>query len=165
MATYLCLFRGKKWEKMFKGRYDHAVDVKGRTSLPARFRETIAADGNDRVVLTYALDAKYPHVDVYPLSRWSEFEQKLADKPTFDSNVILLKRFYVANAVECPVDSHGRILVPGTHRAYGKVEGEATWVGMNKIIELWNPARWNEAQAEAISNIPDIQQGLAAFDL
>lgn len=150
---------------MFKGRYNHAVDTKGRTSLPARFRETIASDGNDRVVLTYALDSTYPHIDVYPFSRWSEFELKLAEKPTFDENVILLKRFYVANAVECPVDGHGRILIPATHRSYGGVESDATWVGMNKIIELWKPELWDAAQVEALSNIQDIRKGLAAFDL
>jgi MraZ protein len=150
---------------MFKGRYNHTIDGKGRTSLPAKFRETIAADGNDRVVLTYALDATYPHLDVYPFSRWNEFEQKLAKQPTFDDNVMQLKRFYVANAVECPVDGHGRILVPATHRGYGDIDGDATWVGMNRIIELWKPERWDAAQTEALANIADIRKGLAAFDL
>ncbi|MBN2718602.1 MAG: division/cell wall cluster transcriptional repressor MraZ [Deltaproteobacteria bacterium] len=150
---------------MFKGRYNHTVDGKGRTSLPARFRETVAAEGNDRVVLTFALDSQYPHLDVYPFGRWNEFEQKLAQKPTFDENVILLKRFYVANAVECPVDGHGRILIPATHRTYGDIGEDATWVGMNKIIELWNPQRWDAAQAEALANLAEIRKGLASFDL
>ena len=150
---------------MFKGRYDHTIDGKGRTSLPAKFRETIAADGNDRVVLTYALDSIHPHLDVYPANRWNEFEQKLAKQPSFDDNVRSLKRFYVANAVDCPVDSHGRILIPATHRTYGGIDGDATWVGMNRIIELWNPERWNAAQMEALANIDEIRKGLAAFDL
>ncbi|MBN2527209.1 MAG: division/cell wall cluster transcriptional repressor MraZ [Deltaproteobacteria bacterium] len=150
---------------MFKGRYNHAVDGKGRTSLPAKFRENVAAEGNDRVVLTFALDSDYPHLDVYPFVRWSEFEQKLAEKPTFDENVILLKRFYVANAVECPVDSHGRILIPPTHRDYGGISSDATWVGMNRIIELWKPESWDAAQAEALANLSQIRKGLSAFDL
>ena len=150
---------------MFKGRYNHTIDGKGRTSLPAKFREAVAADGNDRVVLTFALDSQYPHLDVYPFGRWSEFEQKLAQKPSFDENVIWMKRFYVANAVDCPVDGHGRILIPASHREYGNIEGDATWVGMNRIIELWKPERWDAAQAEALANIPEIRKGLAAFDL
>jgi MraZ protein len=150
---------------MFKGRYNYSVDGKGRSSLPAKFRDSIVSMGNDKVVLTFALDSKHPHLDIYPFSRWEEFELKLSAKPIFDENVIMLKRLYVANAVECQLDSHGRILIPATHRDFAQVEQEATFVGMTRTIELWNSAIWQSAQDEAMAAIMDVRAGLSGFEL
>jgi MraZ protein len=150
---------------VFKGRYDHAVDGKGRASLPARYRETIASLADDRVVLTYALDAEHPHLDVYPMAGWRQFESKLAAKPIFDPAVTMLKRLYVANAVECPVDGHGRILIPPQHRDFARIGRDVVWLGMNRIIELWQPEEWRSAEAEAKGRIEEVRRQLAGFDL
>ena len=150
---------------MFKGRYDHSVDGKGRASLPARFRETIVAHHDDRVVLTLALDEQYPHIDVFSYSGWRQFDEKLAQKPIFDNSVTMLKRLYVANAVECQIDSHGRILIPQSHREYAGVAGDVVGLGMNRIIELWRPELWLQAEHEAKGQIQNVRRDLAGFDL
>ena len=150
---------------MFKGRYDHAVDGKGRASLPARFREAITGLSDDRIILTYALDAEHPHLDAYPLSGWRLFEEKLAAKPMFDPGVTVLKRLYVANAVECPLDGHGRILIPPQHREFARIGKDVVWLGMNRIVELWQPEEWRKAEAEAMGRIEEVRRHLAGFDL
>lgn len=150
---------------MFKGRYDHSVDGKGRASLPARFRETIVGLHDDRVVLTYALDQRHPHLDVYSYSGWRQFEEKLAAKPMFDPSVIALKRLYVANAIECQIDGHGRILIPQPHREHASIEQEVAWLGMNRLIELWRPSTWAAAEEEARGRIDEVRRDLAGFDL
>jgi len=150
---------------MFKGRYDHVLDGKGRASLPARFREHIAGYDDDRVVLTFSLDAQHPHVDVYSYNAWKEFEKKLAAKPMFDPNVELLKRLYVANAIECLIDGHGRILIPQAHRDHAGIGKEVVWLGMNRTIELWQPERWQAAEEDAKRRIQDVRAGLAGLEL
>ena len=35
---------------MFRGRYEHSIDAKGRTSVPSRFREVMVAQGDSRLV-------------------------------------------------------------------------------------------------------------------
>jgi MraZ protein len=150
---------------VFKGRYDHAVDGKGRASLPVRFREAIAGLTDDRIVVTYALDSEHPHLDVYPLTGWREFEAKLAAKPMFDPGVTVLKRLYVANAVECPLDGHGRVLIPPPHREFARIGKDVVWLGMNRIVELWQPEEWRKAEAEAMGRIDEVRRHLAGFDL
>jgi len=150
---------------MFKGRYNHSVDAKGRTSLPARFREALAGTHDDRMVLTTALDDEYPHIVAYPYSGWREFEEKLSAKPSFDPSVILLKRLYVSSAVECSVDGHGRILIPPFLKEHAGIGREAAWLGMTGFVELWEPRRWEAAYGSAAARIREIREGLVGLDL
>jgi len=150
---------------MFKGRYDYTVDEKGRASLPSRFRDTILSSGNDRVVITMALDVRHPHLDVHPAAAWSEFEQRLSARSLFDDNVVRLKRLYVANAVECPLDAHGRILIPAGQRVHANIGSDITWVGMTRIVEIWNPEIWAAAQKEAMEAVDQVRSGLSGLEL
>ncbi len=137
---------------MFRGRHETTVDPKGRTSLPARFREVLHASDDTRMVITTALE---PCLVAYPYSGWNEFEKKLSMRPTFDPAVIQIKRLYVAGAIECPVDGHGRILIPPVLREYAGISREVAWSGMVSYVEIWDRERWqtafNKAQAEAES--------------
>jgi MraZ protein len=83
---------------MFRGRYEHTIDGKGRTSLPARYRDALEANGERRIVLTSALD---PCLVAYAMQEWTAFEERLGKLPQFDRAVQKLKRIYVSGAVEC----------------------------------------------------------------
>jgi len=119
---------------MFRGRYEHKIDSKGRTSLPSRFREVLAADEDSRLVITAGLD---PCLVAYPMREWVEFEKRLADLPQFDPTVAMLRRIYVSGAVECDLDKLGRLVVPQSLRKHAALEGEVLWAGMGKHVELW----------------------------
>ncbi|MCS6797751.1 MAG: division/cell wall cluster transcriptional repressor MraZ [Myxococcota bacterium] len=134
---------------MFRGRYEHAIDGKGRTSLPARFREVLAAAGEERLVLTTGLDAC---VVAYPMSEWRAFEERLAALPQFDPSVVALRRIYVSAAVECEVDRLGRLLVPATLRAHAGLERDVLWAGMGRHCELWAKERFEELRRATLED-------------
>lgn len=127
---------------MWQGQFEHAIDAKGRTSLPSRFRDALAAVGDDRFVLTSALD---PCLVAYPLAEWRAFEEKLARLPRFDPNVVKLRRLYVSAAIEVSFDGQGRVLVPPSLRTYAGLEKEVLWAGMGRHAELWSRERWARA--------------------
>src|SRR3954468_10883516 len=116
----------ERWS-MWQGQFEHAIDAKGRPTLPARFRDALSAAGDDRFVLTSALD---PCLVAYPLAEWRAFEEKLSRLPRFDPSVVKLRRIYVSAAVEVSFDAQGRVLVPPSLRAYAKLEKEVLWAGM-----------------------------------
>lgn len=147
---------------MFRGRFDTTLDAKGRTSLPARFRDLLGAGDDGRLVLTTGLD---PCLVVYPYSGWCEFEKKLAALPSFDPRVKQIKRLYVAGAVECAMDGHGRILVPALLRDYAGLQRDAVWTGMVGHMELWNLARWNEVFEAAQQGADGLAESLAQLGL
>ncbi|APR99679.1 division/cell wall cluster transcriptional repressor MraZ [Pajaroellobacter abortibovis] len=129
---------------MFRGRYEHTMDAKGRTSVPARYREALQKGGERYLVVTGAFDAC---LNVYPFQEWLLFEEKLSMLPQFDLAVIRLKRLYVSGAVECEIDESGRILIPPTLRDHARLSKHVLWAGSGKYAELWSKEGW-EHQVE-----------------
>ena len=127
---------------MFRGRYEHTIDAKGRTSLPARYRDVLSSIGERRVILTSALD---PCLVAYTTPEWNAFEERLAKLPQFDRNVQKLKRLYVSGAVECDVDDSGRILIPPTLREHANLTKDVLWAGSGKYAELWDAQAWKKS--------------------
>jgi MraZ protein len=142
----------------FTGVYQHQIDVKGRTSLPSRFREVLAAERADKLFVT--TDLFDPCLQAYAPAQWTAFTQKVAALSQFDPSVRLLVRSFVAPAQECPVDKVGRILIPAPLREHAGLADEVTWAGTVERIEIWSPARWLETQKAA--RTPDAQAQLAA---
>src|SRR4051812_35930809 len=126
---------------MFCGRDEHTIDAKGRTSLPARYRDVLSSIGERRIVVTSALD---PCLVAYTAPEWSAFEERLAKVPQIDRAVQKLKRIYVSGAVECDVDDSGRILVPPTLREHARLKKDVLWAGSGKYAELWDAEIWKQ---------------------
>ncbi len=131
---------------MFRGVFDHQIDAKGRTSLPAKLRDTLSGSYDDRLILTTALD---PCLHAYPLREWEGLEASLAKRNPMEPGVKTLMRLYVAPAQEVSVDKLGRVLIPPSLRAHAGLEKDVVWAGMVKLIELWSAEGWQKAQADA----------------
>lgn len=148
---------------MFRGCYETTVDEKGRTSFPRKFREELMrVFSNDRLVVTQALDRC---LWAYPLTEWEAFEERVAAQGLFSAAVRRLKRAVIANAVECKVDSHGRILLPATLREFAGIEREVVWAGMTQNIEIWASDRWTEVEREAREDPEALSESLAELGL
>jgi MraZ protein len=126
---------------MFRGRFEHTIDAKGRTSVPARYRDVLEAAGDRRIVLTSALD---PCLVAYTSAEWSAFEERLGRLSQFDRAVQKLRRIYVSGAVECEIDDVGRVLVPPTLREHAHLRKDVRWAGLGRHAELWDIHEWQK---------------------
>ena len=137
---------------MFRGRYEHAMDTKGRTSFPAAFRDVLTQKGDSRLIITTGLESC---LVAYPISEWVAFEDRLAKLPQFDRSVAMLRRIYVSGAVECEVDKVGRLLVPAPLRKHANLKREALWAGMGSFIELWDQGTFEQMRSEALGDVDE----------
>ena len=131
---------------MFRGVFAKGIDTKGRASVPARFRSPIPETLYRRFIVTTALD---PCLHVYPLGEWAAFMAKFDRMDAGDRGVASLRRDYTDRARLCSVDSLGRLEIPPRLRLYAGLREQVVWVGMLRVIELWSPARWAVAHAQA----------------
>lgn len=146
---------------MFRGRFDYSIDDKGRVSLPAKFREVLSTNYDERLIVTTFDQCLW----AYPLSEWQAIEEKIAALPQFKSQVKALQRVFVSGAAECPLDKQGRIILPPNLREYGGLKKDVVFVGMTKRIEIWSKERWEAVFNESQSLIETATDDLADLGL
>lgn len=146
---------------MFRGRFEHSVDPKGRVSIPAKFREVLCTNYDERMILTNFDGCLWG----YPVPEWQAIEEKVAALPQFKPEVKALQRVFISAATECPIDKQGRILIPPTLRDYAGIAKDLVFVGMTKRIEVWSAERWQKVFAESQENIGQMTDKLAELGL
>lgn len=112
---------------MFRGVYEHQIDAKGRTSFPAKLRDVLVGQYDERLIVTTSLDAC---LHCYPVKEWEHLETALARRNPMEPGVKSLLRLYVAPAQEVVVDKLGRVLLPTSLRHHAHLEKDAIWAGM-----------------------------------
>ena len=121
------------------GTYEYAVDVKGRLTMPPKFREELG----ETFTVTQGLDGC---IFVYPQSVWKELEAKICALPMAKSKG--LQRFFLSAAQELTLDRHGRILLPQELRRYAGLEREAVVIGVSGRAEIWSKEKWIAYKAQ-----------------
>jgi MraZ protein len=122
----------------FLGSFQHQLDEKGRLSLPVQFRRE-STDQRFVLVQAYA-----PSLALYPETEWLEVEERMQGMMR-DPAARLWVLSVMANAMEATPDAQGRILIPAALRTAADLDGQVLLVGAINKVEIWNPARFEEA--------------------
>lgn len=146
---------------MFRGRFVHTIDAKGRMSLPAGFRSEMQARSEKPPILTNLLNC----LALYPHETWLEVENRLAQASQLRPEVQSIQRFLVSGASECPVDGQGRISIPQYLREYAALEREVTIAGVGPRIEFWDKARFDQDLAATQDRYHEISSVVASLGL
>lgn len=123
---------------MFMGQFEHTIDAKGRTIIPAKYRE----DLGDTFVVTRGLDGC---LYLYPAIDWQEFADKLKNLPSNLKNRQIQRQF-LSKAMEVSLDKQGRILIPSMLREMAGLEKDVVFVGMMNHVEVWDKTRLEQEE-------------------
>ena len=123
---------------MFRGRYEHTIDPKGRLSIPSRYREELVARG----ITTLILSEGDHCVWAFPLDAWEQLEERLRLHPQLSPERRSIVRVMVASAKECPVDRAGRTLIPPELREFAGLKKDVMITGALDWFEIWSRERW-----------------------
>ncbi len=119
---------------MLMGEYQHNMDLKGRVTVPSKFRE----DLGDKFYVSKGLDGC---LFVLSSEQWERLVEKLAALPMAQGKKI--QRYFFSGAVEVEPDKQGRILLPQNLRDHAGLEKDVTVIGAATRAEIWDTARWN----------------------
>ena len=117
---------------MFRGRYEHTIDGKGRLSIPSKFRDVLTERYDNRLVVTVFDGCLL----AYPHREWKLLEDKILELPEFKKSTRTLLRFFYSSAADCPIDKLGRILIPQALRSKAGLEKEVTLLGVSRQFEI-----------------------------
>ncbi len=158
---------------MFRGIFETTIDAKGRTSLPARFREILAdTHGDERFFLTNSVpvdlgDGMYSSgLLIFPYREWFVFEEKFrVSKGLTSDQRKSIMRTIISPAQECSADKLGRFLIPPTFRKTAALDREIQFVGTMDKIEIWSMSEWDKVRAQDVKNFPSATEAAAELGL
>ena len=137
---------------MFLGQYAHTVDTKGRTFIPAKYRDELG----ETVVVTRGTSKC---LTVYPMSEWEKYTAKIAELP--QAHAAKIRRFVFSNASDVPIDTQGRIGLVAGLREYAGIEKNVVILGLGSYIEIWAEDVWKaENETESGDEIEDLMLAL-----
>ena len=137
---------------MFLGQYAHTVDTKGRTFVPAKYRDELG----ETFVVTRGT-AKC--LTVYPMSEWEKYTAKIAELP--QAHAAKIRRFVFSNASDVTLDAQGRISIVAGLREYAGIEKNVVILGLGSYIEIWAEDVWKaENESESGGEIEDLMLAL-----
>lgn len=125
---------------VFLGKFVHTIDDKHRVSLPARFRDELAAEESNMV----AIFIGFEHcLAVYPKKAAQDFKAFL-DGKQFQSKeqAAAFKRLLTSTASLIPTDGQGRITLTEEQRQWAGLKKEIVIVGHFDRMEIWDPERF-----------------------
>jgi MraZ protein len=140
---------------MFRGRFHHTIDPKGRLSIPSRFRDVLRDTFGHELIIVPNDDNSC--VQVYPLSEWESLEHQIRERSHFDLEARMLARLFMSRAREGAIDQAGRILIPPEFRTLAGLNKEVMVVGGGlKLFEVWDRARFDQYELAHQREVPGL---------
>ena len=143
---------------LFTGRYEYSVDEKGRLSIPIRLREQLTKEGQDA---TFFITQIHPDfLSAYAANEFQELVNSVAQSSD-PGNRELMRRL-TSDAVPCPVDQQGRVMLTPELRRLAGLGRDVVVLGVAKRIEIWDRQRYAAHNAAALEKGPNAYAALKA---
>ncbi|MCW8858403.1 MAG: cell division/cell wall cluster transcriptional repressor MraZ [Deltaproteobacteria bacterium] len=141
----------------FSGEFNVSIDLKGRVSIPAAFRDELRqVYTSEGLVVTRHKNG----LVAYPPSRWEEICANvlaMGPGPMREANL----RNRIAPAKECTFNAQGRIQIPQSLREHAGLDKDVVVIGMFEKIEIWSQLAHASIAAESESLLEADAQGQA----
>jgi len=127
---------------VFLASHVNALDKKGRVSVPALFRNEMAAMARQTVVVYAAPEGGYLYGWAY--DDFVNLANHIQKMPPLSPARQRLARTILAAARPLGFDDTGRIMLPADLIAEAGLDGKALFAGQGEYFTIWNPERFNK---------------------
>ena len=145
----------------FRGRSEHALDIKGRLNVPSRFRDVLARYDSEELMVT----SWGAHLRVFPVSQWEILENKLLTNGREQPGLTGFIRLVVSGVTPCQPDKQGRVLLPPSLRSEVGIVKDVVLTGMLDYVEIWDKDAWNLENQATRDNFGDYTESLAKLGI
>lgn len=138
---------------VFLASYLNGVDKKGRVSVPAPFRNEMAAHARQVVVVYAAPEGGYLYGWAYEdFLKLAESIQRL---PALSPVRQRLARAILAAARPLNVDGDGRIMLPEDLLKFAGIGDQAMFAGQGEYFTVWQPQAYDKQMSSDAAHLTD----------
>lgn len=147
---------------LFLSTYVNKIDKKGRVSVPASFRTTLAGSSFTGVVLFRSY--KYSVLEGCSMERMEQLSQSIDTLDLFSDTQEDFSAALFAEACPLSFDGEGRILLPSSLLQYSNISQEAVFVGQGPTFQVWDPNQFKSHQLQVRERIQSSKRTLRLKD-
>lgn len=132
---------------LFLSTYVNKVDKKGRVSVPALFRQSLAPQ-NFQGIVTFR-SYKLPCLEASGIDRMELLSQSVDNLDLFSDSQDDLATTIFADAQQIALDGDGRVLLPESLLKHANITEYAAFVGRGPTFQIWQPDAFEKHQDAA----------------
>ena len=142
----------------FHGRFRQKLDEKGRVSLPAFLRRAIPQQHSGEQGNLILMDGPEGYVQALPVEEWEDRTRRWRASATEGgAKKRWRRRAIFGGVVPAPIDDKGRFKIPRELLEAAGIDRECLILGVDTAIEIWNPQRYFEQQAQVETDLSDLE--------
>ena len=146
---------------IFRGTFEHALDVKHRLTVPAKYRAAFAAG----VVVAVSPETSPGAPRALALWLPEDYERyttaALAELNPLSPQARELERMFANNSDETEMDSANRVMIKASFLAYAGLEKDVVVTGSGRCLEVWDRAAYTAYNEGVLARFTEI---VASFD-
>lgn len=136
---------------MFQGETAITVDDKGRLAIPTAYRDLVARECGNRLVITYN-PFEAGSLYLYPQQEWERVRDEINKLPSTRAAHRQLQLKLVGAAEPVELDGNGRISIPASHRSAVGIERKAVLMGLGGKFVLWSEQAHHAQMRQTVSD-------------
>ena len=133
--------------ELFLSTFVNRVDRKGRVSVPATFRSTLATHRHPHQVVLMP-SFKFPAIDGTGSDHLGAMMEGLSTLDQYSDRRDDLALVF-ADSRSLQIDGEGRIVLPDDLKGHADITDEVAFVGLGTMFQLWQPQRFTAHRTEA----------------
>jgi MraZ protein len=131
--------------ELFLSTYVNKVDRKGRVSVPATFRSTLATNRQPNLLIAFP-SIRASAVECTGSDRMEDMQERIETLEQFSEEYENLTQIF-ADSHPLQMDGEGRVLLPERLKAHANITTDVAFVGLGAMFQMWDPARYEEYSA------------------
>lgn len=122
---------------VFIGTFENKVDRKGRVSVPAQFRQTLASQSFPGIIAFRSYRAAA--IEACGIDFMERLNDSIASMDLFSDAHDDLAATIFADSMQLPFDGEGRIILPPRLAEHAGITDRAAFVGKGPVFQIWEP--------------------------
>ena len=141
---------------IFRGTFEHALDVKHRLTVPSKFRAALA--GGVVLAASPETTAAAPRsIAIWTPETYDAYTTAaLAGLSPISPKARDLKRFFFNYSHDTELDSAHRVMIPPTLLEYAGLDREVVVTGSGECLEVFDRAKYSGYSEDVLTRVPDI---------
>lgn len=143
---------------LFLSTFVNKVDKKGRVSVPAPFRASLASESYQGFIAFRS--HKHDAIECCSYSRMEQLSQSVDSLDMFSDEQDDFTAAIFADSVQVPFDGDGRIVLPKKLVDYIGSSSEVSFVGRGATFQIWLPEKFDAAQTASRERMKEARSTL-----